>query len=252
MTLKPSSRYSARPSEDPVPDEEAVAPGGDELQEPADDDVAHNEGDNGGQGGFRQAVGAADPVLGDDLVELVEAAAEDGGDGQQEGVAGRGFAGVAHEQAGGDGAAGAGNARDQRHGLGQAVQDSVLVAELGQVAFLAAHGVGHGEDHAEHNERGGNDPQAAQHRFDLVLEQQAEDDDGQAAQDDEPAHPGVRILPGHLAGQGAEPGLDDPDDVVPEVDDHGRLGAQLGDGGKCRAGIGTVGQERANDPQMGA
>ena len=91
---------------------------------------------------------------------------------------------------------------NQGHGLGKAVKDAVLVGQLGQVAFLLADGVRDGQDQAEHDQGGGDNPEAAQHGFDLVLEQQAQDDDRQAAQDHQPAHPGVRVLPGDFARPG--------------------------------------------------
>ena len=171
---------------------------------------------------------------------------------EEEGVPGGRFAGVAHEEAGGNGAAGAGSTGNEGHGLGKSVEDAVLVGQLGEVPLLLSHGVGHGEDQAEDDQHGGHDPHAAQHRFDLVLEQQPEDDDGKAAKDDQPSHPGIRVLPGHPSGQRTRPTPNHADNVPPEIDNDGRFSAQLGDGRECCPGVFRVGQELPHDPQVRA
>src|SRR5690625_5288166 len=125
---EPEADVDEQAQQDPVVDEDRVGVGGDVFEEPADDHVGDDESYAGGQHGLGEVVGAAGLLHGAD--ELVEPGAEDGGDGQQERVAGRGLAGVAHQQSGGDGASGAGDSGDQGHRLGEAVEDAVADAQL--------------------------------------------------------------------------------------------------------------------------
>src|SRR5690606_29409457 len=87
---------------DTVVHEGHVVAGRHQPQEQHDDAIAHAEGHRRGQGRGAGRNRAADLPA---AVELVEAGGEDGRDREQEGVAGRGFARVAHHQPGGDGPA---------------------------------------------------------------------------------------------------------------------------------------------------
>ena len=238
-----------RAEADPVPHEQRVAVGADVLQEPADHDVADAEGDHGGQQGRARRVVGVEAVA-DGLGEFVQAGQEHRGDREEEGVAGRGLAGVPHEQAGGDGPAGAGDPRDQGQGLREAVEHAIAQVQVAQAQLLPADPVRQPQEHAEDDEHGRRDPQAAELGVDVVLQQQPEDADGQGAQDHVPAHPSVGVGAGDGAAQGSEPPGDDPDDVAPEEDQHGRLGAQLGDRGERGPGVRVMGQQLPDDADV--
>ena len=96
------------------------------------------------------------------------------------------------------------------------------------------------------------DPQRSQHGLDLVLEEEAEHDDRDRADDDEPAHAGVGVVARHAAGERAEPVRDDAHDVAPEEDDDRGLGAELRDRGERGARILRTGQELTEDAQVRA
>src|SRR3712207_7016797 len=69
-------------------------------------------------------------------------------------------------------------------------------------------------------------PRSTLFPYTTLFRSQAEDDDRDAADDDQPAHAGVGIeLP--AAGQRAQPGHDDPPDVLAEVQEDGGLGDDL-------------------------
>ena len=78
-----------------------------------------------------------------------------------------------------------------------------------------------------------------------MLEQQARNQNRHGAEDDEPAHLGIRIVRAHaafevltlLAEQGAKPSTENTDDVVTEIQNHGKLGANLNNGGKRGARV---------------
>ncbi|GAB3924828.1 hypothetical protein GCM10027613_36890 [Microlunatus endophyticus] len=95
------------------------------------------------------------------------------------------------------------------------------------------------------------DPQIAQGMLDRILEEQAEDDDRDGADDHQPAHPGVKIAARHPPRQGQEPGLDDPADVPGEVDDDRDLGTDLDDRGEGRPRV-AVAEELADDRDVRA
>ena len=83
---------------------------------------------------------------------------------------------------------------DQRHRLGEPEDDAVADGEVARSSrFLRADPVGPVEDQREDDQRDRDDPQVAQGGLDRVLEQQPEDDDRDAADDDQPAHPGVGV-----------------------------------------------------------
>ena len=85
---------------------------------------------------------------------------------------------------------------------------------------------------------------------DLVLEQQARARrSGCEPMMTYQPEPVVDVVTVRLDEQPVEPGLEDPDDVAAEVDQHGGLGAQLGDRGEGGAGI--AGEEHPrHDRQM--
>ena len=73
-----------------------------------------------------------------------------------------------------------------------------------------------------------------------MLEQQARNQNRHGAENNEPAHLGIRIVCAHtafevlalLAEQGAKPSTENTDDVVTEIQNDGKLGANLNNGGK--------------------
>jgi hypothetical protein len=124
--------------------------------------------------------------------------------------------------------------------------------------------VGPAEEQAEHRERQRDEPEVAERALDRVLERQPQDDDRDAAQRDEPRHEGVVVdrTPRRHAQPRAQVGAvraahrrppreDDAPDVVPEVEQHGRLGAELGDRGEGRARVAGP-QQLTHDPQVRA
>lgn len=230
-----------------VPDEDSVAACGNELQEPSDDHVAHAEGDKCCEQRLPGSVGSRRACA---LVELVEATAEDCGDGQKEGIPCGGLAGVAHQESRGDGSARAGDAGNERQRLGEAVQDAVPIGETVEGESLASNSVCDGQNDAEHHQHGGDKPHAAERAFNLVLEEQTQDDDGNTAENDQPTHPCIRIVSWDLPGERTEPCPDDPEDVAPEVDDDGGFSSKLGDGGEGRSGVLRPGQQFPDDPQV--
>ena len=195
-----------------------------------DDEESEAEGDDRGQNRRTPAenhVGAADR-----LVDAVEPGAEDGGNREQERVAGSGGPGEAHEPTGHDRTAGPGDAGNDGQSLGEAVEDALAPLHIVERQLLLADPVGEADDEAEDDEHGRGDPQAAQRTFDVVLEQQTDDDDRDRTDDDEPAETDLGILAIMTSHQRLAPLADDRDDVTPEVDDDGRLGADLDDGGE--------------------
>ena len=105
------------------------------------------------------------------------------------------------------------------------------------------------EDHAEHDQRGPDQPQVAGGSLDRVLEQHPEDADRQRADDHVPGQPVVQPA-GRGVAQPAHPGRDQPPDVRPEVDEDGGLGAELGDRGERGARV-VVEEDPGDDPQVG-
>ncbi|MBG9885525.1 hypothetical protein ABE10_02765, partial [Bacillus toyonensis] len=145
-----------------------------------------------------------------------------------------------------------GDPGDERERLREAVHDTVRDGEFLELAALGADGVGDAEQDAEHDEHDRDDPQRAEDRLDLLLEEQSQDDDRDAPDDDQPTHPGVGVVAGEPADQCKGPVLDDPHDVAPEEDDDGRLGADLGDRGEGGAWVLRRRQKGADDAQMRA
>ncbi|AGW41545.1 preprotein translocase subunit SecA [Leifsonia xyli subsp. cynodontis DSM 46306] len=168
------------------------------------------------------------------------------------GVPGGGATLVPHEQPGGDRSAGAGHARDERERLREAEDDAVAPGQLAEAAGLRAHPVRDAQQDAEDDERDGDDPERAESGLDRILERQAEDDDRNAAQDDQPAHPGVRVATRHPAGQRLDPARDDPRDVAPEVQQHGGLRAELDDRGEAGARVPARAQQLTDDADVRA
>ena len=124
--------------------------------------------------------------------------------------------------------------------------------EIVQRTTLRPDVIGDAEQNAEEDQHRGDDPQRAERGLDLILEEQAQHDDRDAADDDQPPHPRVGIVPGNPAEQGEEPVSDDAHDVTPEEDHDGRFGADLRDRGEGGTGVLGGGQELAEDAQMGA
>src|SRR5690606_28687080 len=111
--------------------------------------------------------------------------------------------------------------------------------------------IGEPEDETEDDEGQRDVDQGPQGGLDRVLEQEAEDADREGPDDDEPAHPGVR-MPSQLGShEGERPRPDDRPDVPAEVEQHGRLRPELDNGGEGGAGVAPAGQ-RAGDPDVGA
>ena len=160
---------------------------------------ADHEGHRGGQ--EDRTPGRLDRI-GGDVEQLEEAGADHGGDGQQEGVLGRRLAPVAQGETGRDGRPGPGDAGDQGQRLGQAEEDAVAPGE----GLDRPHVLGEVVDDADHDAEAGqhrdSDPQVAQRVVDRVLEQQAEHHDRDRADDHQPAHPGLGIVPRQLARPG--------------------------------------------------
>ncbi|CAI7667292.1 unnamed protein product, partial [Penicillium discolor] len=223
------------------------------LRDPVHEERDHAERDDEGDPcrGHRVAE-REEGRLAPALEQLVEAAAEHGRDRQQEGVAGGGGALIAEEQPHGDRAAGPRDAGDEGECLGESEGDAVRVGQIVQLPALGSHVIRDAQEDAEHDEHDRHDPERAEDGFDLVLEQESEQHDRDAADDDEPPHACVRVVPRHLSGEGPEPLGDDADDVAPEEHDDGGLRADLRDGGERRARVLPGGQERPHDPQMGA
>ena len=186
-----------------------------------------------------------------DLLQLEETRADDGRDGQQEGVAGGRLAVVAEEAAHRQGGARAGDAGDEGERLREAHEESIAERELLERLVGAADAVGDAEDDAHHDEHGADDPEAAEVLLDHVLEGDADHDDGQRAQDDEPPHPGVEVAPVLRVHQRPEPHRGDPPDVLAEVEQHRQLGADLDHRGEGRARVAPA-EELGEDPQVRA
>jgi hypothetical protein len=121
-----------------------------------------------------------------------------------------------------------------------------------QLALLRADVIGDAQQHAEEDEHAGDEPQRPQGGLDLILEQQPEHDDRDAADDDEPAHLRVRVVARDASEERPEPVADDPHDVSPEEHHDRGLGADLGDGGERRTRVLRRRQELAEDAQVRA
>ena len=207
----------------------------DVAQQPGDGGVPDDERDHGRDDRRAPAVGV---VAVRDLLELEEPGADHRRDRQQEGVAGRGLAVVAEEPAHRDRRAGAGDARaPARSACATPISTASRSVICLSVAVGAADPVRDAEDDAQHDQRGADDPEAAEVLLDDVLEQHAEDHDRQRADDDEPAHPGVEVAAVLRLEQRPHPRRADPPDVLAEVDQHRELGADLDDRGERRARV---------------
>jgi hypothetical protein len=189
----------------PVDDERREAAAVEVAQQPGDDDQPDAEGEHRGQDRGPPGDRLPRHAAGQRLVDLEEARRQDGGDGEQERVPGRGGPRVAEEQAHGDRATGAGDAGDQCHGLGEPEGDAVPDGQLVQFALPGAHPVGPVEDQGEGDQRDGDDAQVAEGGLDAVLEQQPEDPDRDGAGDDQPAHPGVGVAAQLAVAERARP-----------------------------------------------
>jgi hypothetical protein len=108
------------------------------------------------------------------------------------------------------------------------------------------------EQDAEEDQGAGDQPQGAEDGLDLILEQQPQHDDRDRADDDQPAHPGVRVGARDAPDERTEPLPHDAHDVTPEEERHRRLRADLRDGGERGARVLRVGQEGADDAQVRA
>ena len=100
-----------------------------------------------------------------------------------------------------DGAAGARNSGDEGCSLGESEDEGVRPGELFEPQLFAADPVGNTEEQSEEDEREGDDPKRAKACFYLVLEHEPEEHDRYAAEDDEPAHAGIRVAAGYFAGE---------------------------------------------------
>jgi hypothetical protein len=128
------------------------------------------------------------------LVELVQAGAEDGRQRQQEGEPGGRLARQAGEQPAGDRHAGARGAGDQRQGLGEADQQRLAPGQPLQIGLgFPAGGPPLRQEHHQGQDDGGpgDNVERAERPLDVLLEQQAEEDDGHGADGDHPGQPGV-------------------------------------------------------------
>ena len=121
------------------------------------------------------------------------------------------------------------------------------IVRWSSVRFFAPGPVGEAQDDAEDHEHGGHDPERAERRLDLVLEEDAEHDDRDRADDDEPAHARVGVAARDATEERPEPVRDDAHDVAPEEHDDRRLGAELRDRGERGAGVLGAGR---NSPRI--
>ncbi len=208
--------------------------GADVAQQPGDHGVPDAEGDHRGQ--RDRAPGGRHGVVGD-LGQLVGARPQHGGDRQQERVPRGRLAGVAHGEAGRDRAAGAGDAGDQRQALGETEEHAVRPGQPVEPALGARPRVDEPDDEGEAGQHGHGEPQVAERRLDRVLQQQPQHHDRHRADDDEPPHPGVRVVARQPTDQRPAPRADDAGDVLAEVHEHRRLGAELADRGERRTRV---------------
>ena len=152
-----------------------------------------------------------------------------------------------------DRAARPGDAGDQRERLRESVDDAVRDGEVLELTLLGADVVGDAEQHAEEDEHARRSARAMRNVVSIwSWNSSPSTHDRDAADDDQPAHPGVRVVARDPADQRLEPSPDDPHDVAPEEQDDRRLGADLRDGGERGAGVLRARQELAEDAQVRA
>ena len=195
------------------------------------------------------------------MVELVQSAAEDRRDREQERILRRCGPAVAEGSAHRRRGTRPGDARNEGEGLGQPEEDAVARGELGEGLVAAAEQVGDPEDDPEDDQHDRNEPERAEGPPDRVLQEEPDEHDGDGADDDEPAHPHVgivlldvgRAVPAAVRGaEVPEPLADDARDIAPEVEQHRELGADLGDRRERRTRVGGGWQQLTRDPQVGA
>ena len=119
-----------------------------------------------------------------------------------------------------------------------------------QLTLLTTKTVRKTQEHRKDNQHGRHNPQAAELGVNVVFQQQAQNTDGQGAENNQPTHAGIRVVARYAAGQGSEPGLQDANKIAPEENQNRSLSTQLGDCGKRGARVSLLRQDLANNVQM--
>src|SRR4051794_36520143 len=166
-----------RPERDPVDHEWRDRMGHEVAQEEGDRGIADDEREERRDGG-RGRAGAAALA---DVAQLEESREDDGGHGEQEGVAGGGLALEAEEESRAERRARAADAGDERERLGEADDRRVGAVQRLHSALLPRRPLGGVEDQAEHDERDADEVQVARPVLDRVAEGESEDRDGDRA-----------------------------------------------------------------------
>jgi len=167
-------------------------------------------------------------------------------------MASSGTAVVSEREASGDGSTGAGHSGNKCEGLSESVPHGVPPGQLFEATLFATEVIGKTQQNTKTDEGERDNPERSECGFNLILEQQSEHRDWQAAHNDEPAHTHVGIRLRATAEQTLEPSPDNAGDVVPEVDDDRSFSTDLGDRGERGAGVFARSEERTDDPEVGA
>lgn len=196
-------------------------------------DVAHEEldGPDGNQEGHHHAHQEDGQLAAGEAAEfdqLDQAAAEHGGDGQEEGEFRRRGPGDADDQGRKDGGAGAGGAG--KHRCDELEEPDEQRRPVGDAGDPVDHGLlirtvvfHHDEQHPEEDEHDRHGPVVVKQGGEGVVERDADDGGGQGGHDDLPPH-------GHLIVVGFESPFEmEGEQLVPEQDHHGQDGTQLDD-----------------------
>ena len=226
-----------------VGDEDAGGVTLEEADQEGDGEVAEDEGGGGGGGDVDHVVRRGQKVM-TNVVEFEHSGGEDRGEREQEGESRGGFAVEVAEEAAGDGDAGARRAGNERHRLREADDDGVRPGDLPDrfASASVAGAVGgvlfsHDEHERENDHRGGDDVKRAQNGFDLMLEEQAEDDDWHGADGDHPARPRFVRRERFALEEAGDDRAADRNNVLYEIDHHRQQRADLDDRRESRAGI---------------
>ncbi len=222
---------------DAVKPERAEAVGLQEAQQELD---GQERGQRGAEARDERGATHAVALGAEQFGQLQRGGGEDHGGGEQEAVAGGVLVGEAGEQPAPHREAGAGDAGDQRGGLGAADRDRLAPAALGDarvgVAQVVAglrgalaqpleHEQGDPVDDQEGRGDGGGGEQFAQ-RF---LQQQPEEPRGDGADHEQPPEPGVDVVLADLAlPQRAQDAPDDLDPVTQEEQQQHDRGGEVG------------------------
>jgi hypothetical protein len=182
--------------------------------------------------------------------ELEEPGGGGGRDGEQERVPGGVLAAEPAPQASGQGGARAARAGDERQRLPQTDDPAIGPVHLVEATRVTGGPLRRGEQQGQDDHRRGDHVQRPQAGLDGVLEDEAEHQHRQGADEDEPRQTRLGGAERVAPLQPLQPGPEELDDVPPEEDQHRRHRAQLDDGVERRAGV-LPAEQLGRDAEMG-